>query len=104
MLSQIREIFETYRRHDWLLRRILLKNFLRKDFVEYETRIPVFDSDIDAAWFSRPPASGGVAWEIRSLGDPPLALLENLDEADANFEEQLKEIENRLKKSTSTKT
>jgi hypothetical protein len=65
--------------------------------------VPVHHSDIDAAWFSRPPKQGGVAWELRYLGEPAFALLENIDEADAYFEDSLKAVETRLKDAIAAK-
>ncbi len=58
--------------------------------------VDVLDSMIDAAWFSRPPTGGGVAWEIRYLGGTPFAFVEHLDEDDPEFERSLRRVEARL--------
>jgi len=65
--------------------------------------VPIIESAVDAAWFSRPPKSGGVPWELRYLGDLPFALLENIDENDAEFENSLKAVEARLGESVIAK-
>lgn len=99
-ISAISEIIATYRKHGWILRRVLLSTTLRKrlstDGYSNFDDIKIIDSPIDAAWFSRPAAKGPVAWEIRHLGNLPFALLENLDEADSGFEAGLREVESRL--------
>ncbi|MBK8466471.1 MAG: hypothetical protein IPL32_11625 [Chloracidobacterium sp.] len=105
--SAVAEIIATYQKYGWILRRVLLtsqssKNLQHdKDSLFGETII--VDSAIDAAWFSRPPKSGGVAWEIRYLGDIPFALLENVDEDDEQFENLLSSVELRLCESISAK-
>ena len=105
--AAVSEIFATYKKYGWILRRVLLSATLKKKLGSSLTDlcgdVPATDSDIDAAWFSRPPASGGVAWEIRYLGDPPFALLENLDEDDPDFERTLGEVETRLRGSVAAK-
>ena len=93
-------IIATYQKHGWILRRVLLSRDLKKylggQFDELFVGVSVTESKIDAAWFSRPPKSGGVAWEIRHLGDIPLALLEKADEDDPAFENALRNVESRL--------
>ena len=79
--DQIAEIFAAYSKHGWVLRRVLITKSARKNLDVFAEEIPIIDSDFDAAWFSRPPKRGGIAWEIRYLGEPPFALLENLDES-----------------------
>jgi hypothetical protein len=94
-------IIATYQKHGWILRRVLLsaelKKHLGKQVELLFNGINLVDSNIDAAWFSRPPKSGGVAWEIRYLGNIPLALLEKADEEDPVFENSLKSVESRLR-------
>ena len=91
--GSIRELLETYSENGWILRRVLLSAALSKQLGDEKLRlfgdVRIEDSDIDAAWFSRPPKPGGVAWEIRYLSDVPYALLERFDENGAEFEEQL---------------
>ena len=85
-----------YEKHGWVLRRVLLSPGSEKALAKLFSGIPTNRSNIDAAWFSRPPNSGPVSWEIRYLGDLPFALLESLDEDDADFELKLKAVEDQL--------
>lgn len=95
----VSEIIKQYTQHGWVLRRLVLTDELRNrlgaDFVSHlgvESRAANFD----AAWFSRPPTGGAVAWEVRYLGSFPFALLETIDESSADFEGDLKQVEERL--------
>ena len=100
----IGEIIATYQKHGWILRRVLLSQGLKSALGNgIFGDVPVMDSDIDAAWFSRPPQPGGIAWEIRYLGGIPFALLENLDENGPEFESGLHSVEVRLANSISAK-
>ena len=103
----VRELVETYKKYGWILRRILLTDKLDKSLgSKKETlfgNVPINISDLDAAWFSRPPKAGPIAWEIRYLGDIPYALLENVDEAGAEFETILQAVEGRLRESITAK-
>lgn len=63
---------------------------------ELSNLVPIIDSEIDAAWFSRPPKPGGVAWELRYLGVTPFALVEQADEDSDDFEAMLASVERRL--------
>ncbi len=106
--DNIREIIATYAKHGWNLRRVLLSARLSEKLGADQERlfgdIPVHGSAIDAAWFSRPPKPGGVAWEIRYLGEPAFALLEKADEDDAEFESVLAGVESRLSDALTAKT
>ena len=101
----ITEIIATYQKYGWVLRRVLLttelKNKLGADTAKIFGDTQVWDADIDAAWFSRPPQPGGVAWEIRHLSENPYALLENIDEESEGFEAALGSVESRLRESVS---
>ena len=103
----ISEIVATYKKHGWILRRVLLSAALKRQLGEEAKRlfndVAVVDSSVDAAWFSRPPKSGGVSWEIRYLGDLPFALLENLDENDPAFEASLQSVEKLLREKVAAK-
>lgn len=99
----VAEIFATYRRYGWVPRRLLLTVVGKKTIQNPEPDLPVFDAEIDAAWFSRPPAAGEIAWEIRYLGNTPYALIENLDEASPDFEERLIDVQKRLQASVAAK-
>ena len=100
----IAEIIATYKKHGWVLRRVLLSAAasaaLDGKVVE---GVSVMPADVDAAWFSRPPAEGGVAWEIRYLGPTPFALVENIDENEPDFEERLRSVEARLAAAVASK-
>lgn len=89
----LREMFALYEGHGWRLRRILASdpNESLDDFC-----VAVIESEIDAAWFSRPSGDGAVAWEIRYLSNTPFALVEFLDESDPDFEQDLDEVQERL--------
>jgi len=98
--DEIEEIIATYRKYGWILRRVLLTEDLNAK-LEGRTNnlfenVRIDRSEMDAAWFSRPPQIGGVSWELRYLGDIPFALLEKIDEADPEFENILRDIEARL--------
>ena len=103
----VAEIIATYQKHGWLLRRVLLtkesKNSLGPENRALPSDTEIVDSPIDAAWFSRPPATGGVAWEIRYLGDVPFALLEKVDENDPEFDKILSSVELRLYEAVAAK-
>ncbi len=103
----IEEIIATYNKHGWILRRVLLTGGLNKKLGDDKDKlfgdVTVFDAKTDAAWFSRPPKTGSAPWEIRYLGDIPYALLENVDENDAGFEDMLRGIELRLHESIAKK-
>ena len=105
--NAINQIFATYERHGWILRRVLLSADLKENLGAAASalfgEIKVIDSGFDAAWFSRPPKSGGVAWEIRYLGNTPFALLENLDEEAADFDGSLRSVETRLRETVTAK-
>lgn len=98
---EIGEIIAVYRKHGWILRRVLLSAALKtqvgSDLSHLIDGVQVIDSDIDAAWFSRPPKPGGVAWEIRHLSETPYALLEKVDEDSIDFEATLRAVESRLR-------
>lgn len=97
-LASFRETVSTYRKYGWYLRRVLLTISSRKALADNIDRIArVTDSDIDAAWFSRPPIDGPVAWELRYLGETHYALVEHLDENDPDFESRLAAVEQRLR-------
>jgi hypothetical protein len=104
----IAEIVQTYCKHGWVLRRVLLSAELRRrlgrGIIDLFGDAPVSDSDIDAAWFSRPPKQSALAWEIRHLSESPYALLEVLDENEPDFERALEKLESRLRENVTGKT
>lgn len=97
----IEETIAVYKKYGWLLRRIILtaplKIRLGADVDGLFGGVSVTDSDIDAAWFSRSPKPGGIAWELRHLSDSPFALLKTLDETDDGFEDSLLVVESQLR-------
>ena len=99
--TAINEILETYKKYDWVLRRVLLTEALRSALGAepklFFGGVPIVASDVDAAWFSRVPGPGPTAWEIRHLSTVPYALLESVDEGSAGFEDQLRAVEARLR-------
>lgn len=101
--NEIKEILATYKKYGWDLRRVLLTAELKNNVGEVFADVPVTDADIDAAWFSRPPQTGAIAWEIRHLSTAPYALLEHLDEADADFEVALLGVQERLREAVTKK-
>lgn len=106
-IEAIAEIIATYHKYGWILRRVLLTTSssekLDKDRTVLFGNVTISDSAVDAAWFSRPPKSGLVSWEIRYLGDIPFAMLEKVDESDPKFENILGGIERRLCETISAK-
>jgi hypothetical protein len=64
--EQLNSVFVIYSRHGWTLRRILTRKERLED-VRERGGVEVFESDIDAAWFSRQSKPGVTTWEIRSL-------------------------------------
>lgn len=103
----IAEIIATYQKYGWFLRRVLLTRdsdkMLQAAKDELFGDVEIVDSAIDAAWFSRPPKSDGVVWELRYFGNIPYALLENVDENDPEFENILSGIELRLRETIAQK-
>ncbi len=106
-IDTISETIATYKKHGWILRRVLLSAALSGRIDRSRStlfgNVEVFDSDIDAAWFSRQPTSGEAAWEIRFLGETPVALVERIDEFDPDFENHLKAVEGRLREMVATR-
>lgn len=99
MPEQFREIVATYEKHGWMLRRVLLSAETRKRLTARPADVDIIDSEIDAAWFSRPPESGIISWEIRSLGATPFALVEFVDEDSPDFEHVLDAVKQRMAES-----
>lgn len=98
-VEEFGEIVTIYQKHGWILRRVLLSAETRKRLSVLPDGVAVVGSMIDAAWFSRPPQAGEVAWEIRSLGQTPFALVQFVDEDSPDFEQVLEEVKDRLAES-----
>lgn len=104
--AEIREILSLYKKHGWILRRVLLTEKLRillADSLDtlFETA-EIIDSHINAAWFSRPSGAEREAWEIRHLSETPYAMVEIFEAEDDEEvrEEARHEIEEQLKERT----
>lgn len=106
-LDSTSEIIAIYTKHGWMLRRILLtpksKTALKRFPDDLFGNERIIESAIDAAWFSRPPKPGGVAWELRYLGNTPFSLVERVDENAADFESTLSDVEDRLRAAIAVK-
>jgi hypothetical protein len=103
MLTLFAEIIDTYRRHGWELRRVLLRPEARTALNESSERLfkdaLLVDSDFDALWFSRPSHAGREAWELRQVAAQPYALFEafEADEDEELREYARREMENRMR-------
>ncbi len=98
--DSLAETLETYVKHGWLLRRVLLSDASRTALADRVDELfsdaAVSKSVLDAAWFSRPPKCGETAWELRYLGGSAYALLEYVDEESPDFEPALADVEARM--------
>lgn len=96
------EIVDTYQKHGWQLRRVLLRAETRADF---KADVPPLegarleDASIDALWFSRASHERRDAWELRLLAENPFALFETFEESETeeDREEVRREMEARLR-------
>ena len=93
--AQFDELVSTYRRYEWLLRRVVVSPHGAPP-ASLTPDVEIREGTVDAAWFSREPAEGEIAWEVRYLGPTQYALVEHLDEDAPDFEEKLRETEARL--------
>ena len=99
----IAEIISLYRKHDWILRRVLLADELRVHLTDRLQDLfggaETVSSRISGLWFSRPARNGGETWELRRLSDAPFALVEVFEaDIDPEIREQvLRDAENRLR-------
>ena len=98
----VRAIIAQYEKFGWRLRRVLvteeLREYLGNEISGHFRNADVVDSDLDAAWFSRPSRGAGVAWEVRMLDDLPFALVEVVDvDDDDALEGVLLRLENDLR-------
>ncbi|MBV9217047.1 MAG: hypothetical protein JO053_12810 [Acidobacteria bacterium] len=93
----VRETIKLYQKHGWVLRRINAPSGVINELGEGLEGVLISESDFGCAWFSRPPARGEIAWELRYLGEPPYALVEHIDENSPEFGSQLRAVEGRLR-------
>lgn len=104
--TQIAQILSLYKKHGWILRRVLLSDGLKKNLADsLETLFgdtEIRASEIDAAWFSRPSHGASEAWELRRLSETPFALFETFDTDDEEEirEDALVETEKKMKNLT----
>jgi hypothetical protein len=101
--GQFSETIANYSRHNWQLRRVLLRPETRAEINEAAHTLfadaPIEEAEIDALWFARPSHAGREAWELRLVADTPYALFETFepDEAEEEREELRREMEARLR-------
>jgi hypothetical protein len=102
----LKEIVDTYRKHGWQLRRLLLRPETRSELAAESASdsLPLPDAQIeeaavDALWFSRASHEEREAWELRLLAENPFALFETFekDEREEQREEMRREMEARLR-------
>ncbi|MFM8441176.1 MAG: hypothetical protein ACKN97_07800 [Acidobacteriota bacterium] len=100
----VTEIVSLYRKHGWILRRVLLSEGLAERLKgrheEVFGRVELRNSDIDAAWFSRSSKPGDDTWELRRLSSEAFALCEVFSDEDEeeSREAAMAEMEDRLRK------
>lgn len=103
LIEQFTETLAHYRRHEWQLRRVLLRPdsrvVLARSAATLFENAPVVESTVDALWFARPSHAGREAWELRLVAETPYALFETFeaDEAEEDREEVRQEMEARLR-------
>jgi hypothetical protein len=101
-LERIAEIIAAYRKHEWQLKRVLLRpethGELRDAGTPLFSEAVVREAAVDALWFARPSHAGREAWELRLVAETPYALFETFeaDEAEEEREEVRREMEARL--------
>ncbi len=98
----IREIGDTYQKHGWQLRRVLLRPETRAELEREKVSLgaaAVEEMSVDALWFSRASHNQREAWELRLLAESPFALFETFehDETEEQREEMRREMEARLR-------
>lgn len=100
--GQIAEILSLYKKHGWILRRVLLSDALKNSLPEPLENLfgaaEIRSSEIDAVWFSRQPKANQETWELRRLSETPYALIEIFDADDEEEirEETLREVEAKM--------
>ena len=103
LLEQLGETLNTYRKHGWQLRRVLLRPESCAEVSASAANLfedaAVQESTLDALWFARASHAGREAWELRLLAETPYALFETFeaDEGEEDREEVRQEMEARLR-------
>lgn len=98
----IRGIVETYQKHGWQLRRMLLRPETRAELKQSELPWETAESEessVDGLWFSRASTNQREAWELRLVAESPFALFETFehDETEEQREDMRREMEARLR-------
>lgn len=95
------EILATYRKHAWVLRRVLLTPEEEKALTDRSALADatMHASTVNALWFSRPSHNNREAWELRLVSETPYALFETFesDETEEQREEVRQEMEARMR-------
>ena len=102
-IDRFAEIMQTYQRHGWQLRRVLMTTETRSEAGGREDglfeRVKVDDAPIDALWFSRASHQNREAWELRLVAETPYALFETFeaDETERVRADVRREMEARMR-------
>jgi hypothetical protein len=106
--SEINEVISVYTKHGWDLSRVLLSDDVRLSLgpvaiKELFSEVEIEISDLNAVWFERDRADGGIAWEIRQLSVLPYALCESFfnNATEEEISGQKKSMENRMRERAS---
>ena len=97
------QVIEQYKKHGWVLRRVLFSSPLPPQAAELVPGIPTQNAAIDALWFSRRSRPDCEAWELRRLSGSPFALVEVIDDGTDpdTFESILSGVELRMSSAAS---
>ena len=107
--ESISEILSVYKKHGWVLRRVLLSDTLRKALGPHlDGLFPGITpslSQLEGLWFSRPSKGTLEAWELRHLSTSPYALVEVIDSAadEKTREDVFQDIELRMQNALNRK-
>lgn len=98
----MQEIVETYHKHGWQMRRILLRPETRplvESYLQTLETAETEESEFDGLWFSRASHNDREAWELRLVAPSPFALFETFepDETEEQREELRRETEARMR-------
>jgi len=98
----IRGIVETYQKHGWQLRRMLLRPETRAELEQEKVSFgtaEMEEASVDGLWFSRASHNQREAWELRLLAESPFALFETFehDETEEQRDDMRREMEARLR-------
>lgn len=97
----VTDIIETYKKHGWILRRVLLSvSAADRLGIGPFGDVQAENSPIDAMWFSRRARAEIETWELRAISLSPFALLENIpdDMSEEDADAVRREAEERLAK------